>query len=556
MLMPFCFTGALWCQCMTSLLRRRTARRTTAALLACAAVTSVSLGASTLTGCSAGSTATQVGRLSASVVVGTTGAPASLDFTTTSGAAIPTALMGNIYEGLVRINEGGKVEPLLAQSWDLSKDRRTYTFHLREGVTFSNGSPFNAETAKFSIDRVRGDAWTNGIKSWMDVVENTEVIDPLTLVVTLERPSAEWLWRMGTLLGAMMSPDAVDKLATNPVGTGPYTLTHWAVGESISFAARSDYWGPKPKNDAAAIRYFSDAVAATNALQSGDIDVVWGMQAPELLDTLPEDISVEVGTTNSEVLLSMNNRRAPFNDVRVRQAVFHAVDRQAVINTVWEGYGTDTGGVPAPPTDPWYFEADDYPYDPQRARELLAEAGYDPETNPVKVTISVPSLPYAQATSELVYSQLHEVGIQVSLESTEFPAVWLNKVLRNHDYDMSIIGHVEARDIPNLFGDPDYYLGFDNADAREALQNADNAETEEEQVRYMREAVKYILADAAADTLMNLPNIVLKAPGVDGLKPNIVTEGLALYGISHDEKGAGKSAARKDEASTKAGGEG
>ena len=234
------------------------------------------------------------------------------------------------------------------------------------------------------------------------------------------------------------------------------------------------------------------------------------MQAPQLIDTLPEDIRVEVGTTNGEVLLSMNNTRAPFDDPNVRRAVAYAVDRTAVNEVVYNGLATDTGGAPVPPTDPWYPGRDFYPFDPDKARELLA--GRTPE-----ITITVPNRPYAQEASELIYSQLRDVGFRVRLETVEFPAVWLNQVLKGHDYQASLVAHVEPRDVPMLFGNPDYYLGYDNAVVRERIAAGD-----------MAGAVEQIMDDAAALTLANAPNIVLYAPGVSGLDPNVVTDSLPL----------------------------
>lgn len=485
-----------------------------------------------LASCMAGSTATSIGRISGpdTVVVGTTSAPASLDFTTTGGAAIPQAMMSNVYEGLVTINSDGEVEPHLATSWEVSHDGTEYTFQLREGVRFSNGEEFNAETAKFSIDHVRT-GWTNGLAAQMDVVSGTTVLDRHTLQVTLATPSNNWLWSMGTLIGAMMTPSGIDTLATDPVGTGPYTVEHWAVGESLTLEARPDYWGEQPENSTAAIRYFSDATGTTNALQSGDVDLVWAMQAPELLDTLPDEYAVEVGTTNGELMLSMNNQVAPFDDVRVRQAVMHAVDRQAIIDIVYQGHGTDTGGTPVPPTDPWYEKSQRYPFDPERARQLLAEAGL--AEGEAEITISVPSLPYAEVTAEVLYSQLRDVGFTVNLKSTEFPAVWLAEVMGDQNYQMSLIAHVEARDIPVLFGSPDYYLGFDSALVRDQLALAESGPPAD-QVGHMRSAVTEIMAQAGASTLLNVPNIVLTAPGVTGVEPNVVTDALPLAGISHD----------------------
>lgn len=493
-------------------------------VLACTVVLALALPA-----CSAGSTATQVGRVDgAGVVIGTVAAPASLDFTSTGGAAIPQALMANVYETLVRIDDDGEIVPHLATGWDVSDDRLTYTFHLRDGVTFSDGDEFTAETAAFSIDYVRNE-WTNGLKSQMDPVAQARAVDTLTLEVTLAHPSNEWLWSMGTLTGAMMTPDGTQTLATDPIGTGPYTVDRFAVGESVSYSARADYWG-EPADGDAAIRYFSDAVGSVNALRSGDVDVVWSLQAPELLDTLPDEFGVEVGTTNGELLLSMNNDAAPFDDVRVRQAVAYGVDREAVSQVVYEGLARDTGGAPVPPTDPWFTGRDYYPHDPERARQLLREAGYSEDDRP-QVTMKIPSLPYAETAAELLFSELRQIGFDVSLVSSEFPAVWLSEVMGAADYQMSLIAHVEPRDVPVLFGDPDHYLRFNSEPVREELARADVGD---DQVGHMRRAVDEIMAEAGALTLVNSPNIVLTAPGLTGVEANVVTDALPLAEIGRN----------------------
>ena len=440
--------------------------------------------------------------------------PASLDFTTTGGAAAPQALMGNIYETLVLIDASGQPQPHLATSWDVSDDGTTYRFHLREGVTFANGQSFTAADAAFSIEYVQTQ-WTNGLKAQMNPVEYARAVDELTLEVGLKEASTSWLWSMGTFTGAMMCEDSIPRLATDPLGTGPYTLSQFDEGTAISFQARDDYWGEVSHD--AQIRYFSDAVAAVNALRAGDVDMVWQMQAPQLVEALPGDIDVHVGTTNGEVILSMNNNAAPFDDPDVRRAAAHAIDRAALNEVVYNGLATDTGGAPVPPTDPWFSGKDYFPYDPQLARELLA--GRTPE-----VTITVPSLPYAQTASELIFSQLRDVGFRVRLETVEFPAVWLSQVLTHGDYQASIVAHVEPRDLNNLFGNPEYYLGYDSAATRDLLA-----------AERFGEAVDQIMADAAALTLANAPNIVLTRPGIRGVDPNVVTDALPLHTIELDE---------------------
>lgn len=506
----------------------RRARRTAAA----GVILSLAL---SLGGCAAGHTAVPMGNAPAedTVRVGTTTAMMSMDFTRDSGAAIPQALMGNVYETLVTIDDDGHLAPNLASSWDVSPDELTYTFHLRPGVTFSDGSPFTSQTAEFSLRRAR-DEWINTSARQLDVIADMDTPDPLTLTITLSHRSTQWLWRMTTFVGAMMAPQGINRIGTDPLGTGPYQVAFFSPGTGIHFRARDDYWGTAPDYKEASIQFFTDAISATNALSTGDLDVIWGHTNPEMLDNLDPSLAINVGTSNGEFLLSMNNQRAPFNDERVRQAVSYAVDRRAVLETAWEGYGTDTGGTPVAPTDPWYDPREHYPHNPEKARALLREAGFGTEGNPgPAVTISVPSLPYAQSASEVIYSQLKDVGFQVTLKKTEFPAVWLSEVHKQHDYDMSLIAHVEPRDISRIFGDPSYYLGVDDPELQSLFDQADRG-TANEEVPTMRRAVDRIMDHAYGLTLMNVPNIVLSRPGVAGIHPTITTDSLQLFRMTRE----------------------
>ncbi len=478
---------------------------------------------SALTACSAGHTAVNTASESGgmNITVASTSAANSLDFTTTGGAAIPAALVSNVYETLVKIDpKTGEILPHLATSWELSEDGKTYTFDLKKGVNFSNGDEFTAETAEFSLKYVK-ESWTNGRKSQMDAVDSVKAIGDHTLQVKLSKPSQSWLWNLSTATGAMMTPAGIESLTSAPIGTGPYSVGGFSPGEFISLSKRADYWGEPAKSDVT-IRYYTDAMSSINALQSGDVDVVWAMQAPELLGNLPEEYKVTVGTTNGEVLLSLNNNQEPFDDPRVRQAVAYAIDRDAANDIVFDGLATDTGGAPVSPTDPWFKDKDYFPHDPDKAAQLLADAG----ARGAELTITAPTLPYAQSLSEFLYSELTRVGFKVKLESAEFPAVWLGKVMGAKDYQASLIAHVEPRDLPALFGNPEYYLGYDNQRVRDLLAEADAATSEAETTKLMQQAVDQIMADAGAYTLANMPNIVLARPGVEGVRPNQVSDAI------------------------------
>lgn len=462
------------------------------------------------------------------VTIGLGPEPANLDFTTTDGAAIPQALLDNVYEGLVTLTDDGDIAPLLATSWDVSEDNLTYTFTLADDVTFSNGDAFDAETVKWNIENVQSDAWSISLKSYMDVVSAVDVIDESTVAVTLAHPSNDWLFRMTTRIGAMFSPDAVDELATTAVGTGPYEVVSFDRGDSITLELRDGYWGEEPEINTVVLRYFDDVNAQNSALLSGSINAIYNLQSIDTIDQFSTDkFEVIEGGTNSEVTLSMNNASGIFTDVRVRQAVSYAINRQAIIDSATAGYGLLIGSM-VPPTDAWFDEAlvDAYPYDPELAQELLAQAGAEGAT----IRFKVPTVANITPAAQIVQSDLSAIGLNVEFETLEFPAQWLEQVFTNQDYDMSIVNHVEARDMAT-YADPTYYWGYDSPEFQALVASAD-AGTAEEQVADLTEAAAMLSAEAVSNWLYLEPNINVVQLGLSGLPANWLSEALNLTHLS------------------------
>ncbi|NLG20709.1 MAG: ABC transporter substrate-binding protein, partial [Actinomycetales bacterium] len=347
-------------------------------------------------------------------------------------------------------------------------------------------------------------------------------------VVTLSAPSNTFLYSLTTRVGAIFDAGSMEELATRPIGTGPYTFGEWNRGTSISLQRNGDYWGEEPFFDQVVLSYFTDATALNNAMLTDGIDVVGTVQAPEALSEFEGgDYQIIEGTTNGEVVLSFNNETGPFTDLKVRQAARHAIDHQALLDTCWDGRGSLIGSM-VPPTDPWYEDrTGDYPYDVEKAKSLLAEAGAEG----AQVRLRIPTLPYAAACAPVVETFLEEAGFDVTIDDLEFPAAWVEDVFTNADYEMSIVAHVEPRDLGNVFGNPDYYIRYGTPELRALLEEADTG-SEEVQVEKMKEAATLISQDAASDFLFLLPNLIVADPDITGLPQNAITESFDLANLA------------------------
>jgi len=398
--------------------------------------------------------------------------PPHLDPTAGAAAAIREVTYANIYEGLVRIDAAGKVQPALAASWTVSPDGLTYIFKLRTGVAFHDGAPFDCSTVMFSYGRAAAADSVNAQKGLFEPIARTECPDTATAVVTLKRPTASFLFGMGWGDAVMLSPASVATDKTNPVGTGPFRFARWVRGDRIELERFPGYWGQAPKLAGMTFRFMADPAAAVAAVMAGDLDSFPNFPAPEALDRLRADprFTIVVGTTEGKTILALNDTRKPFDDVRVRRALAHAIDRRALIEAVMSGYGAPIGSHYVP-TDPGYVDLTGVtPYDPARAKALLAEAGVKPGT---VIEIKLPPPAYARRGGEVIAAYLEQVGLVAKLVPVEW-ALWLDTVFRQSDFDSTIISHTEARDL-DIYARDIYYFNYHSDTYRALYQDYQQA---------------------------------------------------------------------------------
>ncbi len=430
--------------------------------------------------------------------------PPNLDPTAGAAAAIDEVVYANVFEGLTRIDEHGDVLPALALSWDISPDRLTYTFHLRQGARFHDGTTFDASDVKFSLDRARAPDSVNAQKSLFEPIATVDAVNPSTVKVTLSRPTNDFLFNMGWGDAVIVAPESAAKNATIPIGTGPFRFSRWLKGTQIELAKNPDYWGTPAKLDKVVFLVIPDPAAAYAALLAGDVDSFPNFPAPELLPQIAGDprFAIAIGTTEGETILAINNARPPFNDIRVRQAISHAINRRALIDAVGMGYGTPIGSH-FPPHNRAYIDLTGrYPFDPNKARALLKDAG---RASDISATLKLPPPPYARRGGEIIAAELRAVGINVKIENIEW-AQWLDQVFTNGNFDLTIVSHTEPMDI-GIYARDGYYFHYAKPEFKALMAALDRAATDQERTKLLRDAQRMLAEDAVNAFLYQLPKI-------------------------------------------------
>ena len=443
--------------------------------------------------------------------------PPGLDPTAGAAAAIDEVVYANIFEGLTRIGPDGSVQPALAKSWTISDDGLTYTFSLHQGVKFHDGTDFNAADVRFSLRRAQADDSTNAQKALFEPIDKVTIVDPHTLTVTLKRPTGSFLFNMGWGDAVIVAKETAETNVNNPVGTGPFKFSKWVKGDSVEIVKNPDYWGEQAKIEKATFKIIADSSAALAALMAGDVDGFPIFPAPENLPQLDADprFSVVVGSTEGETILSTNNKKPPFDNVLVRRAVAHAIDRQAIVDGAMFGYGTPIGTHFAP-HHPAYLDLTAMSeHNPEKARALLKEAGLE---NGFKATLKLPPPTYARRGGEIVAAQLREVGIELEISNLEW-AQWLEQVFRGKDYDLTIVSHTEPMDI-GIYGRDDYYFQYADDGFKAILAELNETTDEAKRTGLMQDAQKKIAEDAVNGYLFQLAKLGVWNAKLKGLWEN------------------------------------
>jgi peptide/nickel transport system substrate-binding protein len=440
--------------------------------------------------------------------------PTSLDPTADATASIDGMLVLNVYETLTAVNEPGEVLPGLAKSWTVSPDGLVYDFALHSGVTFHDGTTFDATDVKFSFDRAMAENSVNPSKSIWAPIASVEVIAPDAIRITLKQMDGFFLFNLAQGDASIVAPESADNNATKPTGTGPFAFAGWTRGDRVVLT-KNPAWrdAATVSIDRVEFRFISEPAAAAAAMLSEEIDAFPGFPAPEMLVQFEADprFNVVVGSTEGEVILAMNNSAEHLKDIRVRRAISHAIDRAAIIDGAMYGKAQPIGSF-FPPHHVSYVDLTGvYPHDVAKAKALLAEAGV---TAP-ELLLRVPPFPYATRSAEIIQGQLADAGITVKIENVEW-GFWLDEVFKKKSYDLSIIAHTSPNDLGNFARGPDYFYGYDNP---EFTKLWDAIKFEADPVKrdaLLKDAQRMVTDQAVHGFLFQLPKLGVYRKGVTG----------------------------------------
>ena len=433
------------------------------------------------------------------------------------GAAGTKEVMFNVFEGLMKPTPDGDLIPAVAESCELSEDKTTYTFTLREGVRFHNGEPVDTADVVYSIQRCADDTEGEPLVPALSAVKSITA-DDTTVTIALDQPNTEFL----SYLTLAILPEGYDRQDTAPVGTGPFRFVSRAAQDNIVLERFADYWGTPAYLDRVTFKIMENADSIIVSLQSGAVDLFAHLSSTQAAQ-LENDFSIEEGTMNLVQALYLNNAQKPFDDVRVRQALCYAVDKQGIIDIAFSGYGHPIGSSMYPAFGKYFDESltNYYSRDIEKAKALLADAGYP---DGFSMTITVPSnyQPHID-TAQVIVEQLKEVGITAEIQLVEW-GTWLSDVYAGRQFQSTVVGvdasNMTARALLERFSSTagNNFINYNNAEYDALFSQALDAFDDAGQTALYKQMLRNLTENAANVYIQDLADLVAVRKGLTGLQ--------------------------------------
>ena len=427
-------------------------------------------------------------------------------------------VMFNVFEGLVKPTPDGDLTPAVAENYTVSEDRLTYTFTLREGVKFHNGDTVTAEDVVYSINRCAAATETGIVQvEAFSVIQNIAAVDERTVTITIAEPSNEFL----SYLTVAVLPSDYDKQDTAPIGTGPFKFVSRAAQDSVVLEKFDEYWGTPANLDKVTLKIIENADSLMMSLQSGAIDLCSHLTSTQVAQ-LGDDFNVAEGTMNLVQAMYLNNAEKPFDDVRVRQALCYAVDKQAIIDIAFDGYGSPIGSSMYPAFGKYFDDSltNYYTKDVDKAKALLADAGYP---NGFEMTITVPSnyKPHMD-TAEVLVQQLAEIGVKATIQPIEWES-WVSDVYVGRQFQSTVVGvdasTMTARALLERFTSTygKNFINYNSADYDALFQQVLSSSDDAEQTALYKQMEANLTENAANVYIQDLADLVAVRKGLEGV---------------------------------------
>jgi len=450
-------------------------------------------------------------------------------------AAGTKEVMFNVFEGLVKPTSDGDLIPAIAESYTVSDDKTTYTFTLREGVQFHNGDTVTAEDVVYSINRCAAATDTGVVPvEAFSVIESIDVPDERTVAITIAEPNNEFI----SFLTTAILPADYTEQDTAPIGTGPFKYVSRAAQDNIVMEKFDGYWGEPAQLNKVTFKIIENADSILMSLQSGAVDLFAHLTNTQV-SQLGDEFYVAEGTMNLVQAMYLNNAVAPFDDIRVRQALCYAVDKQGIIDLAFDGYGSPIGSSMYPAFGK-YFDpalADYYTPDIEKAKSLLADAGY---ADGFAMTITVPSnyQPHID-TAQVIAEQLKQIGVTAEIKLVEW-GTWLSDVYAGRDFQATVVGFdastMTARALLERWTSDHAknMINYNSAEYDSLFQQAHASYDDAEQTALYKEMTVNLAENAANVYIQDLADLVAVRNGLEGVQfyPIYV---LDLSGIHYAE---------------------